>query len=1382
MADSQIVNLQQPDGAPQIEGFDAIADPILPPSSVEYRLRHFADEVWDLSPESHLVRLAKVMLGDAGVGRLRKAMMVARLRQAIHGTHFFDLDRFYGALFGLRRSLSERLPFDPYDTPATPEEWDDVHARDASYRSRIEQFARAVAHGPTPVGMELMAEAVLNVDCEVWESWPYADATYQTWDELAVAYPTWGDMVADGVTWGDISSPTGGTTAGVNRREFVIRPRRPITEAERYDLTRVISRMKPVDAIFRIEADGVEVHDEVSIRGASADSEHWEVRTKVVAAAVGPEQPYLVQSPNPEEQPNSPFVGYQGEAWTYVGEIMGITSHTEDVPNHKTSGDNVNVQQLVTPTGGVIEYSPRKALVSKQQILAGRIVSDGILAADPYPDTRTVGTTALGDFYTDSQGNVYRSVDRGVVPLSGIAADRIPLADLATAAAQLDSDASTQDAHRMWSSPEREQTDSTREVLEFRLTTLKPINYIAFEVAHYPHTVQMQTWDDALQTWKVLLTNTVVDAVPSSPVHSAWPAEHPQHYGPNHWVRVGGRLDEPIVANRFRLVLTRGPGTPPTKRVAQAYAYTIPQRSFAMEFHPETYNTNPDYEAQVLATHTFVSSEQNPFASPGFSLPPGPPGIPGGWFLTSITDTTPKFVSGSTMVDAPTPYSLAVRGLDVGYRVTNRDDLPLVPTALPMADSTDLLGNKVEFHVREYKATNLLADTPDIWKCEPQPISDAVVSLYLDVRNDDSTAQVIDRLWLDPVHPGCKLNVYHSSEDPNEDFAASDRELGWGPIQVFGTITDDSSGNLVFTDNGVSYVEASNSNLQWDATIPWWVGMTISPQFFDTAAERVLYSADQTVITFANKVFRFETDNGEFAEVTGVTFVPGQTITIMAVYTPSKIKLSVKIGATLHEDETTLAAPLTQTPTAMRIGAPMVGTSAAPAFTLRGFVLKQENWYGTVDHQTYADTYHARWSNWNIRPGVVGWLDRVITDTFWWDYRREGFTLNALLRFDRRFRTDASPYGFRGGPGYAFEDVVWTPVFRDYTLQRGYLFLPPTKAKYLKLEFTKLIAQPYEVFIPQTRQVKVFPPEITLREAQRSLAGSLPSVPPGASAAQALNVRTFVDSITAVADTPVNTADAMVPTDPVAARRLADRSYVYGYQTWHLGSWAPQFTDVSAHRYERIEIEHVQRMAYFVGLKAIKAYRINYQTDDNSLVYIERFFDEANISSTNWESDGRSWTTGALGGGGTKTMESKVFPSLHAVSHLQYATVQSQPEQIIYDDDFRDPNLGYTNWTDSDSWHIVGSAYAAYLPDATSVKLTRFVDSEFVTVSPTHGIVRPIVHEIAGATRPSRASPSRSSTTTTSGTRTWATPTGPTPTVGTSWARPTPPTCPMPRA
>jgi hypothetical protein len=328
-----IYQLQTPATNPLSPTVRSATDLLLPPQRIADRLSHFPEDVYNLSPESHLVRFLSTLLGDAGAGQLRKRLLYSRLQQTFAGTHFFDLDRFYGALFGVQRRSDELLDIDPYIEEADLEEWRVQHAKDSSYRSRIVQFSRAISWGATRIGMELIAEALLGMDVDVYESWVTADQ--------------------------DGFGP---------RNEFTVRPKAHITPEENYDLGRVLRRLSPAEARFSILSSPEEVLLPVTSRETSSSSHYWEIRSQVTASAEVASA-YLRLPDTPTEQPRPPFSSYQGEAWSYNADIVNVATLAEIVPGVWDEG-----KPTETPAHHVDQ-----AIQPHTKVLRGRYGSGGIL-------------------------------------------------------------------------------------------------------------------------------------------------------------------------------------------------------------------------------------------------------------------------------------------------------------------------------------------------------------------------------------------------------------------------------------------------------------------------------------------------------------------------------------------------------------------------------------------------------------------------------------------------------------------------------------------------------------------------------------------------------------------------------------------------------------------------------------------------------------------------------------------------------------------------------------------------------------------------------------------------------------------------------------------
>lgn len=398
--DAVLIELQKPTSAPESSNLEAGTNLMLAPTRTLDHTRNFPPETYDLGAQTHLARFLKVLLGDSGAGQVKKRYSLARMEATLWSTYSTDLDRLYGNLFGFRRLLGETQDVLPYTDLATADQWEEACARDASYRSRIEQFSRSLGVAPTTHGVEQIAEALLSVDCDVYETYTFVDENggsnpggapssigARTYVEVEDEYTYYGPM--EGGTYADVEGGHGtfGRTTSQNRKEFVVRPKRPISLEETYELTRVLNALKPADALLTINPEGVVIHRDVLLRGVAADSEHWEVSVRV-APRKEVERYYTAQATfgAAVAQPRPAFVGYQGEAWTYNADIVSVGSYTETTPG--VTGTTRDYQRVVYPDGRAVDYAPERGVADPQRIQMGRAASDAMLVAAPYAGPR----------------------------------------------------------------------------------------------------------------------------------------------------------------------------------------------------------------------------------------------------------------------------------------------------------------------------------------------------------------------------------------------------------------------------------------------------------------------------------------------------------------------------------------------------------------------------------------------------------------------------------------------------------------------------------------------------------------------------------------------------------------------------------------------------------------------------------------------------------------------------------------------------------------------------------------------------------------------------------------------------------------------------------
>jgi hypothetical protein len=383
---ADLLRLQAPLGVPRSTFFETTTDPLLPPWRTTEMLAHFYDAIYDLRPESHLSRLLKVVLGDTGTGQLRKRYTYAHLSQFLLTTHYTDLDLLYGGVFGLHRFLRERLDIDPYLEALTEAEWEALDAADASYRARIEAFSHALSMAGTPSGLIMAAQAILGSEVRLYETYPFVDDADIYAPEVAATVNTWGDLEA--LTYAEASQKTYAELEGTNifhqrlpgsRHEFVLRPLRSITAEERYHLAKVLGRLKPAGALMTIDDRPAVLHRPVGVARAASSSSYWRVRSQVQVAD-GLEHLYDRAEPGvPVEQPRFAFSAYQGEAWSYNGDVVSVESYSEDPDGNLEAP--VNYDTGVDASGTVYRYTPDLALADQSSLLLGRAVSDGILVA-----------------------------------------------------------------------------------------------------------------------------------------------------------------------------------------------------------------------------------------------------------------------------------------------------------------------------------------------------------------------------------------------------------------------------------------------------------------------------------------------------------------------------------------------------------------------------------------------------------------------------------------------------------------------------------------------------------------------------------------------------------------------------------------------------------------------------------------------------------------------------------------------------------------------------------------------------------------------------------------------------------------------------------------
>ena len=419
-----VLGLQVTATQPLPPGTASATNLLAPGQQVGTQLANFPGNVYDTAPTSLLYHFMSALLGDAGAGQLRKRQMVARLQQAITSTQFYDLDSFYGALFGAQRGPSGSLPqnpatglpVSPYTDLASPDAWDEVLAADAIFRERVIQLARAIALGGTLPGIRALAEAITGTTCLVWEAWRVTGGgtvpapTFQEWNEVQSSFPLWSD-VPPAQTWQATEGyiPFSGLDINGIPSEIVIQPKKtyPSTPeglaeqgADAFGILSVVEVLKPAAALVSVSPQGIPVLTGVPVAGAWSDSENQEVIQVVTpsnpAAAAYALALASYQGVNAAEvsegsyiQPAPVMSRTSTGRFSYAGDVTSVTSRAVagTTPVGATVTDGQDFQTVAFP-GRSLQYLPRLAVMPPAVAQTGRTVSPVAVRSAPYSGPR----------------------------------------------------------------------------------------------------------------------------------------------------------------------------------------------------------------------------------------------------------------------------------------------------------------------------------------------------------------------------------------------------------------------------------------------------------------------------------------------------------------------------------------------------------------------------------------------------------------------------------------------------------------------------------------------------------------------------------------------------------------------------------------------------------------------------------------------------------------------------------------------------------------------------------------------------------------------------------------------------------------------------------
>jgi hypothetical protein len=125
----------------------------------------------------------------------------------------------------------------------------------------------------------------------------------------------------------------------------------------------------------------------------------------------------------------------------------------------------------------------------------------------------------------------------------------------------------------------------------------------------------------------------------------------------------------------------------------------------------------------------------------------------------------------NTLTDIP--YSVGVKNFSLKLNIQTLQDVPT---------NSFVVQNKFGFIETYSKKTYSINNAIDnnsstYWKCAPQPVGDAIVNYYLKL-DSSTTITSVNRLYINPVHDGCKFNLYYTT-----DTGSDPSTFTWSPVQ-----------------------------------------------------------------------------------------------------------------------------------------------------------------------------------------------------------------------------------------------------------------------------------------------------------------------------------------------------------------------------------------------------------------------------------------------------------------------------------------------------------------------------------------------------------------------------------------------------------------------
>lgn len=783
-------------------------------------------------------------------------------------------------------------------------------------------------------------------------------------------------------------------------------------------------------------------------------------------------------------------------------------------------------------------------------------------------------------------------------------------------------------SQRFWSTPSRAADSTVVEVLQVTLASTRMINKIKFDIAIFPHDVYVEYYEEATGAWLPVLLGEAATPVP---VHQ--------------------RVVESL------------PAVLPL--ISAVSGHLHPQHSFSNHWRHLSFNIRPVETSNLR------------------------------FLLSRTTEGSPPRSPFGEKVD----YSLAVKNLYMGYSVEALTDVPYkVPNPNSasrgtFASTTDLFGSVVNFSVRINEAKNVLKPPPTtqnalttVWKSQPQPIPWAVVNFYVDARDDDGLAQVLDRFYVDPLYNGPTVNLYYSNSEPTSSFRTNSDPLPDTVAVVHnsqGVAGDVLHSGSTAPLGTIAFVDVDNRAIDFNASHTWWIGASLNLKFAHGTqiTTNPIIDFGEFLVSMTPVGLVVSTVHGDSLSLPLDPFDPATKLKFAVGYDGTHIRLDAQVGRLDYTDKMLLSVPLADAVRTMRFGGFQQLAPQSGDFDLNSFILKIDE---TLTDETVADFFTDQ------APYVTATAFMGVNDPK---------SDNVLLRYSPSFWTTQYRSGMLGGAPDRYHDLEWTPITRDYVLRAGYMYFAPTKGKYWKFEFCNLSPQVYEVYKPIVKKVQTFPSGMWIStqpidltdSAKQQIMPGLTSSYPVNGLTQVLNGRQTVYVGTGGNGKSFTNTSARILTDAEVRQRVGGAYWAWSFLPLHSIGATPAFAQAGKHTYEVINFQAQSKLAYFVGLRSVQAFRLNYASTDDTPQYTELFHDTKNLDNfTNWTlKNDHEMVSGSTS---FAELRSKPMASNRVITAIQFAAQQSDSTQILPDDDFTD--------SAQSAWDTIGDAVMTVTPTA----------------------------------------------------------------------------------